>query len=89
MPTIKFKPNLLEIFSVIGAQIKPLPWVAIKLTISGVTNSAAARKSPSFSLFLSSTTITILPSLMSFIADSIVFSLNLSSDIFFYFFVKS
>ena len=25
VPTIKFKPNLLEIFSVIGAQIRPLP----------------------------------------------------------------
>ena len=59
----------------------------MKLIISGVISSAEAKKSPSFSLFLSSTTMTTLPSLMSFIADSIVFSLNLSFDIFIFSFL--
>ena len=71
-PIIKSRPNSSHLFSRRGVQIKPLPCVAIKFIISGVTFSAAATKSPSFSLFSSSITITTLPSLMSFIASSIV-----------------
>ena len=75
--TIMYKSNSLHLDSVNGAHIKPLPWVAMKLIISGVTVSAAAIKSPSFSLFSSSTTITTLPFLISSIASSIVFSCTL------------
>ena len=35
--------------AVIGRQIRPRPWVAMKLTASGVANSAAITRSPSFS----------------------------------------
>ena len=63
--TIIPNSNSLHRFSVKGAQIKPRPCVAMKLIISGVTFSAAAKKSPSFSLFSSSTTIITLPSLIS------------------------
>ncbi len=50
---------------VIGKHINPRPWVAIKLTISGVISSAAATKSPSSSLSSSSTRTIILPFLRS------------------------
>ena len=42
-------------------QIRPLPCFAIKLTASGEANSPKTHKSPSFSLFSSSTNIKILP----------------------------
>ena len=58
--------------SVRGAHISPLPCVAMKLIMSGVTASAAAKKSPSFSLFSSSTTIIIFPAFISAMALSIV-----------------
>ena len=45
-----------------GMQIRPLPWVAIKLMFSVVANSAAQMKSPSFSRSGSSTTRMIFPS---------------------------
>ena len=41
-------------------QIRPRPWVAMKLMISGVTFSAAMVRSPSFSRSSSSTTTSIL-----------------------------
>ena len=72
LPTIGFNFNSLDLLSVIGTQISPLPCIAIKFTISGVIVSAAAKKSPSFSLFSSSTTIMTLPERISLIADSIL-----------------
>ena len=54
--------------------------MVIKLMISGVVNSAAERKSPSFSRSSSSTTMMILPFFRSSIASGIVF--NRMSDIF-------
>jgi hypothetical protein len=55
-----------------GRQIRPRPWVAMKLIASGVTFSAAMVRSPSFSRSSSSTTITILPCWMSRMASSIL-----------------
>ena len=72
--TIISKPNSLQRFSNKGAQSKPRPCWVIKLIISGVTFSAAAIKSPSFSRFSSSTTMTIFPCLISSIASSMVLS---------------
>ena len=66
--------NSLQRFSVKGAQINPRPCVAMKLIISGVAFSAAAKKSPSFSLFSSSTTIITFPFFTSSIAAAIVFN---------------
>ena len=74
-----FKPKSSQRSSVSGAQIKPLPCVAMKFIISGVAISAAAIKSPSFSLFSSSTTITTFPFFISVIASEIVLSLRLDS----------
>ncbi|MNE20029.1 hypothetical protein D3C80_1131310 [compost metagenome] len=59
--TIKFKSSSLHLDSVKGAQINPRPCVAMKLIISGVTFSAAAIKSPSFSRSSSSTTMITFP----------------------------
>src|SRR5215211_4103574 len=59
------------ISSAIGRQIKPLPWVAMKLMSSGVTSSAAMVRSPSFSRSSSSQTMTILPAFMSSMISSI------------------
>ena len=56
----------------IGMQIKPFPFEAIKLIISGVTRSAAQTRSPSFSRDSSSTIITILPCLISLIISKIL-----------------
>ena len=53
-------------------QISPRPWVAMKLTASGVTNCAAIVRSPSFSRSSSSTTTTNLPARISSIASSMV-----------------
>ncbi len=51
--------------SVIGMQTRPRPCVAMKLIFSGVTNSAAKTRSPSFSRSSSSTRITVRPALSS------------------------
>src|SRR5215218_3108218 len=59
------------ISSAIGRQIKPLPWVAMKLMSPGVTSSAAIVRSPSFSRSSSSQTMTILPAFMSSTISSI------------------
>jgi len=74
------KPSCLATSSEIGIVIKPLALVAIKLITSGVANSPATRREPSFSKSSSSTAITILPALKSAIASSIV--LNLMSLIY-------
>ena len=57
-----------------GAHNTPRPFLSMKLTISGVTFSAAMMKSPSFSRSSSSTTMTIFPWRKSSMASSIVFS---------------
>ena len=53
----------------------PRPMFSMKLIVSGVTNSAAQTKSPSFSRSSSSTRMIILPSLRSSIISGIVFML--------------
>ncbi len=53
-------------------QIRPRPWVAMKLIASGVTNWAAMVRSPSFSRSSSSHTTTMRPARMSASASSIV-----------------
>ena len=90
--TVKAVPWLALFFSVIIGrskwehllevrvkQMRPLPFDAIKLTISGLTSSAAQTKSPSFSRSSSSSKITILPSAISFISSSTVLNSILSS----------
>ena len=57
---------------VMGTQIRPRPWVAMKLIASGVTRSAARHKSPSFSRSSSSTMITNRPARYSAIASPIL-----------------
>src|SRR4051812_37103430 len=57
---------------VIGRQIRPRPYVAMKLMASGVTFSAAIMRSPSFSRSSSSTMMIMRPSWISVIASSIV-----------------
>ena len=82
METVKFVPNcevlwlaimgsfsLSQISGARERQMRPQPWWAIKLMISGVTNSAAMVRSPSFSLSSSSTRMIILPFLISEIAS--------------------
>ena len=55
-----------------GIQMRPLPWVAIKLMFSVVANWAAQIKSPSFSRSGSSVTRMILPARRSARASSTV-----------------
>src|SRR3990170_5280452 len=59
--TIGLSPRRAACSSVSGMQIRPRPCLARKLTFSGVTNSAAKMRSPSFSRSSSSTRITISP----------------------------
>ena len=59
-------------FLVRAKQISPLPCLAIKLIIFGLHLDPGITKSPSFSLFLSSTKINILPFLASLIIDEIL-----------------
>ena len=73
--TIIGKSSSTQRFSVSGAHTNPLPLVIIKLIISGVTFSAAAIKSPSFSRFSSSTTMTTFPFFISSTASSMLLSL--------------
>ena len=78
MDTVKFVPNLEPLRRVMSGrfsasarsaererQMSPLPSRDMKLMISGVTNSAAATRSPSFSRSSSSTRMIILPFLRS------------------------
>ena len=66
--------SILHLFEVKGTHIKPLPCVAMKLTTSGEIISAGKIKSPSFSLFSSSTTIITLLFFRSSMASLIVFN---------------
>ncbi len=54
----------------IGMQSSPRPCVIMNSTVSGVTRSAAATKSPSFSRSSSSTTMMIRPSFRAWTASS-------------------
>ena len=72
--TIGSSFKCLHLLDVSGTQIKPLPCVAIKFTISGDMISAGYIKSPSFSLFSSSTTIITLLFFKSSMASLIVFN---------------
>ena len=55
-----------------GRQMRPRPNLAMKLMASGVTNSAAMVRSPSFSLSSSSTRMIILPCRISAMASSVL-----------------
>ncbi len=59
--TIGRRPRRSACSSVIGMQIRPRPCLARKLIFSGVTNSAANTRSPSFSRSSSSTRTTMPP----------------------------
>ena len=69
--TIRCKPSCSARSFEMGTQIKPRPCVAMKLTASGVTFSAAMTRSPSFSRSASSVTITMRPLAMSLRTSSI------------------
>ena len=71
--TIRGKSNSSHLLSVKDKQISPLPYLAIKFIASGVANSAATTKSPSFSLSSSSVKIINLPCFISSIASSTFF----------------
>src|SRR6266850_1302869 len=58
--------------SVMGRQMRPRPWRAMKLTWSGVIFSAAIVRSPSFSRSSSSTTMIIWPVPMASTASSML-----------------
>src|SRR5271154_1515447 len=62
--------------SVSVRQINPRPYLAMKFTASGVQNSAAMVRSPSFSRSSSSTTTTIRPARNAAIASSIFANIN-------------
>ena len=66
------RPSSSQRSAVRHRQMSPRPWVAMKLTASGVTNCAAIVRSPSFSRSSSSTTTTNRPARISSIASSIV-----------------
>ena len=68
--TIIEMPNRSSSSGIIGTQISPRPWVAMKLIFSAVASCAAMTKSPSFSRSSSSTMITIPPRLMASTARS-------------------
>ena len=74
--TIKGSPSSSQRSSTKGAQINPRPWVAIKLTISGLMFRAAVIKSPSFSRSSSSTTTITLPLRKSSRASSMLLNVN-------------
>ena len=64
-----------------GIQIRPLPWVAMKLMFSVVANSAAQMKSPSFSRSGSSVTRMIFPCLRSSSASGMVLKFMVNSPV--------
>ena len=75
--TIFSRLSLEHNFSDIGTHINPLPFFAIKFIFEESMVSAAVTKSPSFSLFSSSTTIIISPFFIAEIASSILSNLIL------------
>ena len=74
-PTIRSRFKSSHLSDSSEQQISPLPSLAIKFILSEVIFDEAQTKSPSFSLFSSSTTIIISPLLIAFIASGIVFNL--------------
>ena len=81
LETMRSRFNSSQRSCVRATQISPLPNFVMKLITSGVTISAGAIKSPSFSRFSSSTTITTLPILKSAMASSILFNFTSTVDI--------
>ena len=80
---ICFRPRT-EHFSLVRVrQIKPLPCLAIKFTISESTLSAAQTRSPSFSLSSSSTIMTIFPSFRSSMISFVVFMIFLNKFLYY------
>ena len=63
--TICGRSSLRHHASLIGMQMRPLAYVAMKFTLSRVANSAAQMQSPSFSRSASSVTRTMRPRLRS------------------------
>ncbi|NWG40006.1 MAG: hypothetical protein HXY27_08615 [Hydrogenophilaceae bacterium] len=63
--TICFSPSWRQRVSVSVRQIRPRPYLAMKLMASGVTCSAAMTRSPSFSRSSSSTSTTMRPAFNS------------------------
>ena len=74
--SIRDKPSFSDWVRVNDKQISPLPYLAMKLIVSGEAYSPKTHRSPSFSLFSSSTKMNILPSEASFITSSILDKLN-------------
>ncbi len=72
--TICVSPRRDRASSSMGTHSRPLQWVMVKATSSGVARSAANTTSPSFSRSSSSTTTTALPAAISAIARSTVSS---------------
>ena len=70
--TIGARPSLSQSSPDMGMQMRPRPWTAMKLMFSGVANSPAQMKSPSFSRSGSSVTRMILPARRSSSAFSMV-----------------
>ena len=58
---MRSRPRASARSSVMGTQMRPRPWVAMKLTASGVIFSAAMTRSPSFSRSSSSVTMIMRP----------------------------
>ena len=71
LATIIGRPKASIRSSAIGRQIKPRPYLAMKLMVSGVTVSAAIHRSPSFSRSSSSIRIIMRPARISSIASSV------------------
>ncbi len=70
MSTMGGKSSSLAFWSVSDRQMRPRPYLAMKLMLCGVTFSAARQKSPSLSGSFPSARITILPARMSSMACS-------------------
>ena len=80
-PTISFRPMASQRSRVIGRQIRPRPYRAMKLIASGVACAAGMTRSPSFSRSSSSTSTTMFPFLNSAMS-SLVGSNDMSREPF-------
>ena len=76
--TIWGRPSLWAYSMLMGMQIRPLPWLAMKFMFSVVQYWAAQMKSPSFSRSGSSVTMMTWPACNSSNASSIVLNLRFS-----------
>ena len=75
LATISGIPNSSSLWPLMGKQISPRPYLAMKFIASGVIFSPAMAKSPSFSRDSSSTIITNLPAPISSIASEMLASI--------------